>query len=165
MAIHPRTDKPWTFGIHQCSHHRNWTNEEKNLFREIGHRLGDALISLLFLRDLRNRVADLREAQRIAHIGNWSHTISDNKIQCSDEMFKIMGIAHQDVSHELARKCIHPDDYETYRDLLRSAKAGITNNEIDFRIVRPDGSVRYVHEHWNSERDENDKKFRRFGKF
>jgi len=52
MAVHPRRGKPWMFGLHQCSHHRDWTDEEKDLFREIGHRLGDALSSLLFLRDL-----------------------------------------------------------------------------------------------------------------
>ena len=163
LLIRPRTGKPWTFGIHQCSHHRNWTDEEKSLFREIGHRLGDALSSLLFLRDLRKREADLREAQRIAHIGNWSHTISDNNIQWSDELFKIMGIAHQEVSHELVMKCVHPDDYKTYRDLFRGAGEGVTSNEIEFRIVRPDGTVRHVHDHWNSERDENGKEIRRFG--
>ncbi|MCP4677285.1 MAG: PAS domain S-box protein, partial [Deltaproteobacteria bacterium] len=53
MSIHPLTDKPWMFGLHQCSHYRDWTDEEENLFREIGRRLGDALNSLLILRDLR----------------------------------------------------------------------------------------------------------------
>ncbi len=163
MLIQPRTGKPWMFGVHQCSHCRDWTDEEKNLFREIGHRIGDALSSLLFLRDLRKREADLREAQRIAHIGSWSHTISDNNIQWSDELFKIMGIAHQAVTHELVMKCVHPDDYETYRDLLRSAGEGVTSDEIEFRIVRPDGTVRHVHDHWNSERDENGQEIRRFG--
>ncbi|MCP4675959.1 MAG: PAS domain S-box protein, partial [Deltaproteobacteria bacterium] len=53
MPIHPQTGKPWMFGVHQCSHYRDWTGEEKNMFREIGRRLGDALSSLLFLRNLR----------------------------------------------------------------------------------------------------------------
>ena len=53
MAVHPRTGSPWVFGVHQCSHYRDWTGEERDLFREIGRRLGDALSTLLALRDLR----------------------------------------------------------------------------------------------------------------
>ena len=52
MPIFPRISKPWLFGMHQCSHVREWTDEDKNLFREIGYRLGDGLRSMLFLREL-----------------------------------------------------------------------------------------------------------------
>lgn len=52
IAIHPKTGSSWLFGLHQCSQARDWTLEEIDLFREIGHRLSDALSSLLFFRDL-----------------------------------------------------------------------------------------------------------------
>ncbi|MBU1235491.1 MAG: PAS domain S-box protein [Gammaproteobacteria bacterium] len=53
MALHPRTGQPWQFGIHQCSRERIWTNEEANLFEAIGHRVSDALNTLLITRSLR----------------------------------------------------------------------------------------------------------------
>jgi two-component system cell cycle sensor histidine kinase/response regulator CckA len=53
MAVHPSIGRPWVLGLHQCSHERVWTEEEKRLFNEIGHRITFALSSLLFLRDLR----------------------------------------------------------------------------------------------------------------
>jgi PAS domain S-box-containing protein len=53
MALRPKAGKPWLFGIHQCSHPRLWTTEEKKLFQEIGRRLEDALTSLLMHRNLR----------------------------------------------------------------------------------------------------------------
>jgi len=53
IALYPLTGKPWIFGLHQCSHHRVWTEEEKDLFREVSRRLTDALNSMLFLRDLK----------------------------------------------------------------------------------------------------------------
>ncbi len=53
MAVYPKTGEPWVFGMHQCSHARAWTEEERRLFQQIGRRLGDALGELLIFRDLR----------------------------------------------------------------------------------------------------------------
>jgi PAS domain S-box-containing protein len=52
MALFPKTGEPWVLGMHQCSHPRIWTQEERTLFQEIGRRLSDALTSLLVYRDL-----------------------------------------------------------------------------------------------------------------
>jgi two-component sensor histidine kinase len=51
---------PWVFGLHQCSHARAWTHEEKRLFEEIGTRLALVLSSLLTHRDLLEREAIYR---------------------------------------------------------------------------------------------------------
>lgn len=53
MAVHPKVDKPYMFGLHQCSHPRVWTSQEERLFHEIGRRLADALDTLLMFRNLR----------------------------------------------------------------------------------------------------------------
>jgi PAS domain S-box-containing protein len=53
IPIHPKTGKPWIFGLHQCSEFREWTTEEKDLFREISHRISDSLSTMLLVRDLR----------------------------------------------------------------------------------------------------------------
>jgi signal transduction histidine kinase len=53
MAIHPKVDSPYMFGLHQCSHPRVWTDREERLFQEIGRRLADALDTLVMFRDLR----------------------------------------------------------------------------------------------------------------
>ncbi|HEY0573457.1 MAG TPA: PAS domain-containing protein, partial [Pseudonocardia sp.] len=53
MAVHPKVDMPYMFGLHQCSHPRVWKPREERLFHEIGRRLADALDTLLMLRDLR----------------------------------------------------------------------------------------------------------------
>jgi signal transduction histidine kinase len=53
MAVYPKVDKPYMFGLHQCSHPRVWTPQEERLFHEIGRRLADALDTLLMFRDLR----------------------------------------------------------------------------------------------------------------
>jgi PAS domain S-box-containing protein len=52
MAVRPKGDKPYLFGLHQCSHVRSWTTVERRLFEEIGRRLEDALTSALAHRNL-----------------------------------------------------------------------------------------------------------------
>ncbi len=54
MAVYPKVDKPYMFGLHQCSHPRVWTPQEERLFHEIGRRLADALDTLLMFRNLRD---------------------------------------------------------------------------------------------------------------
>jgi signal transduction histidine kinase len=53
MAVYPKADKPYMFGLHQCSHPRVWTPQEERLFHEIGRRLADAMDTLLMFRNLR----------------------------------------------------------------------------------------------------------------
>jgi len=52
MAMYPKEDKPWLFGMHQCSYPRVWTPDEEMLFQEIGRRLADGLTGMLAYRDL-----------------------------------------------------------------------------------------------------------------
>jgi signal transduction histidine kinase/PAS domain-containing protein len=53
MAVYPKADRPYMFGLHQCSYPRVWTPREERLFHEIGRRLADALDTLLMFRNLR----------------------------------------------------------------------------------------------------------------
>ena len=38
MAVRPKVDQPYLFGLHQCSYERVWTEPEKRLFEEVGPR-------------------------------------------------------------------------------------------------------------------------------
>ncbi len=60
MVLHPRGEKPYVFGIHQCSGPREWTDEHVQLLQEIGRRLSDALTSLHVIRRLRRSEARYR---------------------------------------------------------------------------------------------------------
>jgi PAS domain S-box-containing protein len=53
MAVYPKVDKPYMFGMHQCSEPRVWKQREERLFHEIGRRLADALNTLLMFNNLR----------------------------------------------------------------------------------------------------------------
>jgi PAS domain S-box-containing protein len=59
MAVYPKVDKPYMFGLHQCSHPRVWTPREVRLFQEVGRRMADALDTLVMFRTLRESERNL----------------------------------------------------------------------------------------------------------
>jgi signal transduction histidine kinase len=63
MAVYPKVDKPYLFGLHQCSYPRVWTPQEERLFHEIGRRLADALDTVLMFRDLRESERKLERSR------------------------------------------------------------------------------------------------------
>jgi signal transduction histidine kinase len=63
MAVYPKVDKPYLFGLHQCSYRRVWTLQEERLFHETGRRLADALDTGLMLRDLRESERKLERSR------------------------------------------------------------------------------------------------------
>jgi signal transduction histidine kinase/PAS domain-containing protein len=63
MAVYPKVDEPYMFGLHQCSHARVWTLQEERLFQEIGRRLADALDTLSMFRNLRESERKLEGSQ------------------------------------------------------------------------------------------------------
>jgi signal transduction histidine kinase/PAS domain-containing protein len=63
MAVYPKVDKPYMFGLHQCSYPRVWTSREERLFQAIGRRLADGLDTLLMLRNLRHSERKLERSR------------------------------------------------------------------------------------------------------
>ena len=102
-------------------------------------------------RALRESERMLAESQAAAHVGSWEAMVDADGVRralhWSDETYRIFG--HEPgavaVDHGLFLSAIHPDD----RGLLWSAgKPGAEpsdRSEAEFRIVRPDGTVRTIH--------------------
>ena len=63
LALYPKVDKPYLFGLHQCSYRRVWMLQEERLFHEIGRRLADALDTGLMVRDLRESERKLERSR------------------------------------------------------------------------------------------------------
>ena len=156
VAISPKIDKPYIFGLDQCTWPRNWTEQEQNLFEAVGSRFATLLTSLLMSRDLQENKARLEEAQSVAHVGHWEWDLETNVIVWSDESYRIFGLKPQERPMDLAtvRAIVHPDDRESlYRGVDEDLAAGL-RPEDDFRIVLPSGEVRTLHAvtsiRWNS---------------
>jgi PAS domain S-box-containing protein len=85
-------------------------------------------------------------AQSIAEMGSWSLDCTSGELEWSDEMYRVAGVDRQrftpavDAYFEL----VHPDDRAMVRANLDRARASGVGYEIDYRLRRPDGAVRYV---------------------
>src|ERR1700722_7992736 len=147
LAIHPKIDRPYTFGLDHCQSPRIWTRQEQELFEAAGRRLATLLTSLLLSRDLQESKARLEEAQRVAHVGYWDWNLETNVVVWSDETYRIFGVerGERPMDFETVRALVHPEDREAlYSTVDVELDAGV-HPVADFRIVTPSGEVRTVH--------------------
>lgn len=89
----------------------------------------------------------LRQAQKVAHVGSWVWHIQTNRLEWSDEMYRIFGIDKANFSEDLSEviaRAIHPDD----RDKVNQANKYVIQNKkhmpLEYRVVWPDQSVHVV---------------------
>jgi PAS domain S-box-containing protein len=165
MALRPKGDRPYLFGLHQCSQPRTWTKEEQRLFEEIGHRLADALSSLIAVRSVRESESRLEAAQRLAHVGWWERDYATGHVSLSDEACRVFGVQPVDLPHWDGRwrSLIHPEDRDKAAAASEMALAGGARYDVEYRVVRPDGGVRVVHSQGDVTRDESGRPVRQFG--
>jgi PAS domain S-box-containing protein len=109
----------------------------------------------------------LKEAQAIAHMGNFEVDLSNNSEAWSDEMYKIMGITREvDVpSIALFLSFIHPDDLNYIKSGFEEYSKSFKNSTHAFRFIRKDGAIRYGCTDARFEFDKNRKPVRLFGIF
>lgn len=98
--------------------------------------------------ELRQAHQSLANAQRIAHVGNWSRDLVTGQVHWSDEVFRIFGHEPRAFAPSLERliEAVHPDDRRRLGEVLEKSLRNRTPYLTDHRIVRPDGSVRHVRE-------------------
>lgn len=109
--------------------------------------------------------ADLAKSQEIAHIGNWALEWGKGFSYWSDEMCRIHGLEQGKSPHieDYFDTLIHPDDRERIREEYARFAQGCPRYSIEFRVVRPDGSVRYVWGESNIQCDEQGQPVRGLG--
>jgi PAS domain S-box-containing protein len=96
-------------------------------------------------RDLAEREAYLAESQRLSHTGTWVFTPT-NTVYWSEENYHIWGLDPVQglPSEETVLQRIHPDDRKKVNEETRTAVSQKRDYAGEFRIVLPDGKVKYL---------------------
>ena len=87
--------------------------------------------------ELQASAAELAEAQRVAHIGNWTFDLQTQKVTWSDELYRIFEIDHRDFDgrYDAFLSRIHPDDQlHVLRTNARARLEG-ASFDIEYRIT------------------------------
>jgi PAS domain S-box-containing protein len=106
--------------------------------------------------DLRRSQEWLERAQAVAHVGSWvSDAANGGQLEWSAETLRIFGLAADafDGSLDTFLAMVHPEDRTSVQQASAAALAGEGRYSVDHRILRADGSVRWVHEEADVLRD------------
>ena len=99
-------------------------------------------------RSLRLSEAHLSQAQRLAHVGSWVWQVAGRKtVYLSDEWYRIYGfdpnVGMPTWEERLQR--VQPEDRAKWQAVINRAIDEKSDYDLEFRILLPDGAVRYVH--------------------
>ncbi|MBZ2165877.1 histidine kinase dimerization/phosphoacceptor domain -containing protein [Methanobacterium spitsbergense] len=95
---------------------------------------------------LRNSLRQLKEAQKIGHIGSWEWDLKARELDCSDEFYNIMSLEPTEFgkSYKAMMDIIHPDDRQSVKESIMGAVNEQKPFSNDYRLIRPDGTVRIL---------------------
>jgi len=95
---------------------------------------------------LRESEKSLREAQRLAHIGDWQWTVATDAVKWSEELHHINGRDPNLPAPSYAEmpSCYKPESWERLSTMVARALQSGESYELDLEIVRPDGTIRHT---------------------
>ncbi|MBT3221176.1 MAG: PAS domain S-box protein, partial [Proteobacteria bacterium] len=110
--------------------------------------LRNITLARVVTRTLEENHFRLLQMQQLTQMGHWEYYIAEDRLQWSEEVYRIFGVAEDDFEPQLEYflNAIHRDD----RDKVTTAysRSLVTKEPYDIvhRIVRPNGDIRFVRE-------------------
>lgn len=95
----------------------------------------------------------LKEAQAIAHVGNWEIDLIRNISTWSEEVYRIFGIQQGEMepTPENFMAFVHPDDKEYARGFIQNALGSLQDALFYFRLLLYNGQIKYCYAEWKFE--------------
>lgn len=132
MAIHDSTP-------------RHWTADELGLLREVTERSWAHIERVRAEAALRDSEGRLRLAIEGARIGTWDWDLQTMVGTWSDRTAEIMGVpTGENITTELRYRLMHPEDRDWVRAAFADAIAAGGEVSTEYRIIRPDGELRWI---------------------
>jgi two-component system, cell cycle sensor histidine kinase and response regulator CckA len=144
------------------SQHFEWLAKKKNgelFWTEVvlsATRIGGAGRVLAVVRDITERkrmeLALQRSERRLklaaasGHLGIWDRDIETGNLIWDDRMYEIYGVTRDSFLPTFGTwaTCLHSDDRERITQESMAAVRGEKDYDTEFRILHPDGSVKYI---------------------
>ncbi|MGZ5134220.1 MAG: PAS domain-containing protein, partial [Flavitalea sp.] len=109
------------------------------------------------IRNLKRNEELYKQAQAIAHLGNWSWDVGNNYVDWTDEVYRIYGLVPQSERMEYNRylSFIHPDDVEKVTSNIQQCLHSHQPYDFYHRIILDDGTIKTVHSKGEALLDKN----------
>src|ERR1700746_2293053 len=99
-------------------------------------------------KQLERMEAYLAEAQRLTHTGSWASRLAgDVALHLSEEWYRHHGFNPENgpPAFEQLLQRTHPEDRAKWKGAIDRAIDRMSDYEVEFRILLPDGSVKHIH--------------------
>ena len=85
-------------------------------------------------------------ALKAAEVGAWDLDLLTQQVWCSDVTDELFGLPHDGAPHSIDAyfACIHPDDLPRVVETIRAAIEDNAEHKVEYRVLRPDGSARWL---------------------
>jgi PAS domain S-box-containing protein len=85
-------------------------------------------------------------ATKAANVGVWDYNLVDNTLVWDDNMYRLYGIRREDFSgvYEAWETAVHPEDQEDGKKRIEMALSGEKEFDTEFRVVWPNGEIRFI---------------------
>jgi len=94
---------------------------------------------------LRESSERLEEAQRIAHLGNWTWDIKDDRVILSEEGYHIFGFEFNTVvNYARIAGVVHPEDRTFFDIRIEGWLKNKGGDPFEYRIVLPNGRIKHL---------------------
>lgn len=93
-------------------------------------------------------VAILARGQRVAQTGVWVWNPFTDHHSASAEAYRLFGFSADEATAVTLQDFplrIHPDDRALFEDAIARARSELTDFDVTYRVIHPDGTVRYMH--------------------
>lgn len=139
-------------GFNTTRREHAWPEDVAQRLRLVAEVFANALVRKRADRDLRDSEARLSLAADAAGVGLWTLDYDTGTYWATEQARAIFGYPPGSVvSHDLFESSVHPEDLPMVRDAVaRSARTGDTL-AAEYRILRPDGELRWISSRGRSE--------------
>jgi diguanylate cyclase (GGDEF)-like protein/PAS domain S-box-containing protein len=138
----------WGFISYEDSkQERKWAPVVIEAFKTAARILGAAIQHQKMIQALRDSEARLIKTQHLAHLGHCEWDLITNTRWLSEETLNILGLPQDNnvIDNQSFTKMIHQEDRKLVQKVVEQSLHYNKPYDIEFRIIRPDGTVRDVH--------------------
>ena len=116
-------------------------------------------------RDLKGLSDRLQLATRSAQIGIWEWDIKNDEVKWDEVMHRQFQVTEQEIAIDFNawQSRVHPQDRQRVDDALRDALRTGTPIKTEYRVIRPDGTLRHFSANAITESDDSGRRVRLVG--